>query len=289
MRQEDVEVEDFGSNGLKVKLSRLRGILSEMGSVLIAYSGGVDSTFLLDMAREVLPKDRLLAVTAMSPTYLEEEVEMARKTAEQLGVPHMVVATNEVDLEPFAENPPDRCYYCKLELFTELRKIAEERGLAVLAEGTNVSDLGDYRPGTRALAEMGVRSPLREAGLTKEEIRCLSRERGLPTWDKPALACLASRFPYGMAITRERLTQVGEAERFLRSLGLGQLRVRHHDTIARIEVEEKDMAAIMEHGKAIVEKLKALGYNYVALDLQGYRTGSMNETLVREKASSETL
>lgn len=260
-------------------LSKLRELLARMESLLIAYSGGVDSTFLLAGARDILPAEKLLAVTAASPLYPEEEGAAAGEWAARLGVRHIVVESVELDRDAFAVNPPDRCYHCKLMLFRELREMAAKQGLAVVADGSNVSDLDDYRPGRRALAELGIRSPLLEAGLTKDEIRQLSRTMGLPTWNKPAMACLASRFPYGTRITREGLEQVGAAERWLRGLGLGQLRVRHHGTVARIEVEAADLQTVMAHREKITAELRALGYTYVTLDLGGYRTGSMNEIL----------
>ncbi len=266
------------------KLERLKDILRELDSCLLAYSGGVDSTFLLKVAHEVLG-DRVLAVTATSETYPSEELDEAVAMAKEMGARHMVLATNELDNEEFAANPPSRCYFCKNELFDRLDDVARENGLRYVIDGFNVDDLGDFRPGMQAEREHGVRSPLREAGMGKAEIRVLSREMGLPTWDKPALACLSSRIPYGVRITREKLSQIGAAERYLRELGFRQLRVRHHDTVARIEVAAEEMPRLLEHGTDIVKCLKGLGYLYVTMDLQGYRTGSMNEVLSEEETA----
>lgn len=270
---------------LKAKYLKLKDILQDTGGVLVAYSGGADSTLLLKVAMEALG-DRALAVTASSETYPSGEVEEAVCLAEQMGARLRSIHTNEIESEQFSSNPPERCFYCKQELFGKLVAIAREEGLPVVADGSNVDDTGDYRPGMRAASELGIRSPLREAGLTKSEIRELSCELGLPTWDKPSFACLASRFPYGTQITRERLGQVGAAEQALRQMGFRQVRVRHHGDTARIEVGVEDLARLIEPEvrERIVAELQGLGYLYITLDLEGYRTGSMNKPLARREA-----
>ncbi|HWJ02657.1 MAG TPA: ATP-dependent sacrificial sulfur transferase LarE [Verrucomicrobiae bacterium] len=265
------------------KLARLREILRDLNSGVVAFSGGVDSTFLLKVAFEELG-DKCLAVTASSETYPKAELEGAMEVIKSIGAPHKLIETAELANEKFASNPPERCYFCKSELFGKLLEIARDNGLAYVFDGANSDDLGDYRPGMKAGKEVGVRSPLQEAGLTKAEIRVLSKEMDLPTWDKPSFACLSSRFPYGHKITVEKLSQVDQAENFLRELGLRQLRVRHHQDIARLEVPKEDFAKITGPLlDRIVDKLKKLGFTYVTLDLQGFRSGSMNEVLPQYK------
>jgi len=263
------------------KLEKLHAILHEIGSLVLGFSGGVDSTFLLDVAVDTLDADRVLAVCARSPTYVTEEFRYARKFAESIGARFKAIESGETDVPEFCANPPNRCYYCKKQLFGRLLEIARAEGFAAVCDGTNLDDLSDHRPGRRALDELRVRCPLKEAGFTKIEIRELSREMGLPTWDKPALACLASRFPYGTPITSDALQQVADAERVLRAHGFRQVRVRYHNTVARIEVEPEDVPRFADQEMAddIVRKLKRLGFTYVALDLEGYRTGSLNEVL----------
>ena len=262
------------------KLERLKRMLGDMRSVLVAYSGGADSTFLLWVALDVLG-EKVLAATAKSPIHPASESAAAGEMARRLGAEHIFIETRELDEPEFARNPPERCYLCKRRLFARLRELAEEHGLKEVVEGSNRDDLGEHRPGLKALRELRIRSPLAEAGLTKAEIRVLSRKMGLPTWDKPAQACLATRFPYGELLTPEKLRRVEEAEEFLRSLGLGQLRVRSHGLLARIEVSREEMPRLLDEAGSVVEELKKLGYTYIALDLEGYRTGSMDEPLKR--------
>ncbi len=263
-----------------MKVDQLRSILADMGSVLVAYSGGVDSAFLLKVAADTLG-DRALAVTARSDSYPARELDEAMALAVAIGARHLVVDTHEMEHESYVANPSNRCYFCKTELWETLGPIAAQEGIAALADGFNADDVGDYRPGAVAAREHGVRSPLLEAGLTKQEIRALSREMGLPTWDKPAMACLSSRVPYGERISREKLEQIDRAEQLLRDLGYRQVRVRHHGEVARIELPPEDMSRFFAEGLAepIGRRIKELGFQYVALDLQGYRSGSMNEVL----------
>ena len=262
------------------KLEQLKKTLREMGTVLIAYSGGVDSSFLAVTAHEVLGLNSL-AVFASSPVAPPMEKEAAESLAHQFGLRFRIIESNEMANPDFVANPPERCYYCKRELFSELKPIALAEGLKWVADGTNADDLSDYRPGRKASAEAGIRSPLLEVGLTKAEIRQLSRAQGLPTWDRPASPCLASRIPYGIPVTAETLNKIAQGEKYLHNLGLRQVRLRHHGDIARIELDQPDMAKIIKTDirQGIIEHFKALGYKYVTLDLTGYRTGSLNEVL----------
>ncbi len=271
------------------KFLRLKEIISKMGSVLIAFSGGVDSTFLLKAALLVLPKDKVLAVTANSATYPKEELICARKIASGLGARHKVIQTNELNDKRFLFNSAERCYFCKGELFSRLKKEAGKAGLDFVLDATNASDKKDFRPGAKAKKRFKIRSPLEEAGITKKEIRLLSRRLGLSSWDKPPLACLASRIPYGRKITPGLLRKIEQAEFCLKKIGFRQVRVRDYDGFCRIEVDGQDIPRILHKRNLVVEKLKRLGYNYITVDLEGYRTGSLNEVLKAGKEWKEYI
>lgn len=273
---------------LDQKRQRLHELLRDMDSVVVAFSGGVDSTYVAAAAFDVLG-ERALAVTGVSPSIPAVEVEEAKELAAQIGIRHELIETHEMDKPGYVENSPERCFHCKDELYSLLGRLTQIDGYDHVVDGCNLDDVGDYRPGRRAAAEHGVRSPLMEAGLTKDDIRALSHERGLPTWDKPAMACLSSRIPYGSPVTVEALDQIEAAEMFLRSLGLRQLRVRHHGQVARIELDESGMLVLMNGGRrnAVVNRFKELGFSYVTLDLGGFRSGSMNEVLKQSVTSSE--
>jgi len=261
------------------KLEKLKSILKKMDSVLIAYSGGVDSSLLLKVARSVIPKRKLLAVTADSLTYPKEELNFSRRIAKSLRVKHAVITSGELKNKNFTSNPSNRCYFCKRGLFSQLKKIAAEKRLKFVLDASNISDKKDFRPGDKAKKELGVRSPLQEAGLTKEDIRRLSKKLRLSTWNKPSMACLASRIPYGKEISRGALLRISLAERHLKGLGFKQVRVRHYDKLCSIEVLKTDINRLVNKREEIVKRFRKIGYNHVAIDLQGYRTGSLNEEI----------
>ncbi len=262
------------------KFNKLKDDLKQMERVIIAYSGGVDSTFLVKTA-SISDLKEIIAVTASSESLPEEELSFAKEMASLLKIRHRIIFTEELKDDNFSNNPPERCYYCKKELFTKLKEMASEENIQYILDGTNADDVHDWRPGMKAIRELGIISPLRNVGLTKKEIRELSFSLGLKTWDKPATPCLASRFPYGERITSEALERVNRAERFIKGFGIRELRVREHEKIARLEMPAKDFMLLMDKGvrTEIVNFLKSLGYIYITLDLQGLRSGSLNEML----------
>ncbi len=265
------------------KLEELKRIIAHWESAVVAFSGGVDSTFLAWACASVLG-EKVLLVTAQSSTYPASELDGAKQSAKILGCKHRVIVSEETDIPGFSDNTPNRCYFCKSELFTKIRTIAGEEGYAVVFDGSNMDDTRDYRPGRQALAELGIRSPLIEAKLTKDEIRSYSKQAGLPTASKPSFACLASRFPYGERITRDKLDRVGMAEQTLRLMGFTQFRVRSHGDVARLEFVETEMDKGWQQRRVIEDALKQAGFTYVAVDTRGYRTGAMNEALGEKNA-----
>jgi uncharacterized protein len=266
---------------VKTKFVRLQEIFKSMEKVLVAFSGGVDSTLLLKVAQDTIGNKNVLAVTALSPLYPERELAGVKKLIQTLGAKHRLIQSNELEIPGFSKNPSNRCYYCKSKLFKELFDLAKEEAIPFVVEGSTLDDDKDHRPGRLAIQELGIRSPLKEASFTKMEVRELSRALGLPTWDKPSFACLASRFPYGEEITEEGLKRVDEAEDFLFGLGFKQVRVRHYGDLARIEILKEEMERLMNGSlrEKVVKRLREIGYTYVTLDLQGFRSGSMNEVL----------
>jgi uncharacterized protein len=270
---------------MDAKIDQLKSRLATSDGVLVAFSAGVDSTFLLKVAHLVLG-DRAVALTATSPTVPPGELDAAKAFAASLGCRHIVVDSHEMENPSFAQNPANRCFFCKDELYRICHDQARRLGIGVIVDGTNLDDLKDHRPGLKAADALGVRHPLVEAGMTKDDIRCYSRELGLSTWDKPSSPCLSSRFPYGTQITLERLKKVGGCEVFLKELGFREFRVRYHNDLARIEVTPGDLERLIqkETREAVVRRFKQLGFNYVSLDLQGYRTGSLNEALAAKPA-----
>jgi len=269
------------------KLEKLKALLEEMSSTIVAYSGGTDSAFLSATANDVLGQ-KALVVTAESPSLAPSELRDAVSLAKRLGLNHRVIETAEVQRDDYKANDANRCYFCKDELYTKLGQLAKAEGFTWIANGANVDDQGDYRPGMSAATDYGVRSPLMEAELTKAEIRELSKAAGLPTWDKPAQACLSSRIPYGTPVSVEALTQVARAEEFLRSLGFNQLRVRHHDSVARIELEPEEFPKLIDETirTKVVEHFRSIGYSFITLDLSGFRSGSLNALLTSLRANT---
>jgi len=273
---------------LDERRAALEHIIDEMGRVIVAFSAGIDSTLVLKVACDRLG-DNALGVTAVSPSLAQSELQEAVELARLMGARHRLLETHELDDPNYAANPINRCYFCKTELYDELLELARREGYRYILNGANLDDAGDYRPGEQAAREFDVRSPLREAGMTKAHVRALARELGLPNWNKPAMACLSSRLPYGIRVTREALSQVEQAERYLRSLGFRQLRVRHHGDLARIEVERADLSRLIELGQEIHAELKRIGYTYVTADLLGFRSGSLNEGLGRKATGDEEI